>query len=72
MKTLPLMLAPLLVAATPLSQLQEIESLDTLYKVVGKIYSSAATEKARLDEEENASIIKSRFGSHTRVDDEME
>jgi endo-1,4-beta-xylanase len=65
MKTLSLLLAPLLVAASPVAQPRDIESLDTLYKGVGKIYFGTIAEKGKLESGENAKIIQSRFGQVT-------
>ena len=66
MKNLIHFLAPALAVASPLvAQRQEVESLDTLYKGVGKIYFGTIAEQGRLEEGENAAIIKSRFGQVT-------
>ncbi|KAF2127650.1 glycoside hydrolase family 10 protein [Dothidotthia symphoricarpi CBS 119687] len=66
MKNLFLLLAPLLVAASPVERrASTVESLDTLYKGIGKIYFGAVTEQARLESGENANIIQSRFGQVT-------
>jgi endo-1,4-beta-xylanase len=66
MKTASLLLAPLLAAATPLTpRASTAESLDVLYRGVGKIYFGAATEYARLITGENQKIIHDRFGQVT-------
>jgi endo-1,4-beta-xylanase len=64
MKTLPLILAPLLVSATPLAPRQASESLDTLYKAVGKIYFGNIAEQDKLSGQ-SGPILKNNFGQVT-------
>jgi endo-1,4-beta-xylanase len=66
MKPSYLLLAPLLVAAAPLeAERRDTESLDQLYKGLGKIYFGTIAEQGKLETGENANIIKSRFGQVT-------
>lgn len=66
MKLSTLLFAPLLVAATPLKvDRRAIESIDQLYKGLGKIYFGAIAEQGKLQTGENANIIKSSFGQLT-------
>jgi endo-1,4-beta-xylanase len=66
--TLPLLLAPLvaLVHSSPVVvQRQAADSIDSLYKGVGKNYFGTIAEKTKLDEGSNGAIIKSNFGQLT-------
>jgi endo-1,4-beta-xylanase len=59
-----LLLTPFLATASPVVPRAE-ESLDKLYKGVGKIYFGTIAEKGKLQTGQNANIIQSRFGQVT-------
>jgi endo-1,4-beta-xylanase len=64
MKTLSLLLAPLLASATPLAPRQASESLDTLYKAVGKIYFGNIAESDKISGP-SGPILTNNFGQVT-------
>jgi endo-1,4-beta-xylanase len=65
MKSLALFLAPLLISATPLIPRQAADSLDKLYKGVGKIYFGAIAEQNKIETGKNAAILEADFGQVT-------
>jgi endo-1,4-beta-xylanase len=66
MKTAALLLAPLLATATSLVSRDDIGSLNQLFRDnAHKVYFGAATDKEKLEQGENANIIRDRFGQIT-------
>jgi endo-1,4-beta-xylanase len=66
MKLFTLFAAPLFVSASPLvAQRQAPDSLDKLFKGVGKQYFGNIAEKAKLDNAKDGAILKQNFGQIT-------
>ncbi|KAF2644442.1 glycoside hydrolase [Massarina eburnea CBS 473.64] len=66
MKLLSLLAAPLLVSASPLvAQRQAADSLDKLFKAVGKIYFGNIAEQGKIETGKNGAILKQNFGQVT-------